>query len=78
MYQTTTLVDAIILVCKGHCLSRVRPNGGGLLVFEFDGFTDVQASSILNSADASLCRAFHRTLREVRRQMDAITAGGGR
>ena len=78
MFETLSLVDAIILAVKGQRLSRIRPNGGGLLVFQFDELTEQQASTILNSADASLCRSFHRTWRDVRRRMDAITMGNGR
>jgi hypothetical protein len=73
VFETLALVDCIILTCKGHRLSRVRPNGGGLLAFEFDGLTEQQASAILNSTDASLCRSFHRSWRDVRRRMDAVT-----
>ncbi len=78
MYETLALVDAIILASKGHRLSRIRSNGGGLLVFGFDGLTEQQASAVLSSSDATLCRSFHRVWRDVRRRMDVVTAQGAR
>lgn len=78
MYETLSLSDAVILTCKGSKLSRVRPNGSGLLAFEFDDVTEQQASHILNSADAAVCRAFHRAWRAIRREMDAVQVHGGR
>lgn len=76
MFETLALVDATILVSKGHELSRIRPNGGRLLVFEFDALTDDQASAVLSSSDATLLRTFHRVLRDVRKRMDAVSGRG--
>jgi hypothetical protein len=84
MYETLALVDAVILAAKANRLSRIRPNGGDLLCFEFDDLDDQRASAILNSPDATFARTFHHVLRDVRRQMDSMKAprgngpGGGR
>ncbi len=78
MYTTMSLADAVILVCKGSTFPHVRPNGGSLLAFEFDSLSEQDASQVLNSADAALCRAFHHAWRLIRREMDAVTAGGRR
>ncbi len=75
-YETLALVDAVVLAAKGKRLSRIRPNGGELLCFEFDGLDEQQASALLNSADATFARTFHHVLRDIRRQMDAITKRG--
>jgi hypothetical protein len=78
VFQTLGLVDTVILCANSHQLSRIRPNGSGLLVFEFADLTETQASEILNSPEASLCREFHRVWRQVRWQMDAVQFQGGR
>jgi hypothetical protein len=72
MYQTTDLIDATILLARGYRLAQSRANGSALVAFDFE-IEEAQATAILTSADASICRAYHRALREVRRQMDAVT-----
>jgi hypothetical protein len=76
-YETLALVDAVVLAAKGKRLSRIRPNGGDLLCFEFDDLDEQHASALLNSADATFARTFHHVLRDVRRQMDAVKLQGG-
>jgi hypothetical protein len=78
MYETLSLPDAVILCSKGAHLSSLRPSGGSLLVFQFDRLTEQDAGSILSSADAVLCRSFHRTWRDIRRRMDSIPVGDRR
>lgn len=76
MYETASLPDATFLRIKGCQLSRIIPNGGSFLLFEFADLDEQGALSLLNSRDAELVRGFHRALRDLRRQMDAITAKG--
>lgn len=76
MFETLDLVDAVLLIVKGHRLSRIRPHNGSLLAFEFDSLSEQQASHLLHSSDATVCRSFHRVLRDVRRQMDVVKLQG--
>jgi len=48
MFETLSLPDASILLAKSHRLSSIRPNGGGLMVFEFENLSEQQASAILS------------------------------
>ena len=77
MFATLDLVDTIVLVSKGRRLSGIHPHSGNVLAFQFEDLTEQQASSLLNSTDAAMCRAFHRAWRGVRRQMDAVKLQGG-
>lgn len=76
VFETLDLVDAVLLIVKGHRLSTIRPHNGSLLTFEFDTLSEQEASHILHSSDATLCRHFHRVLRDVRRQMDVVKLQG--
>ncbi|MEI8190270.1 MAG: hypothetical protein WCI75_11195 [candidate division NC10 bacterium] len=71
--DTSSLCDATVLLAKGQRLTAIRSNGGGLLVFEFDTLTEQQASTILDSREADLCRTFYRAWRDLRKRMDAVT-----
>ena len=77
MFETLDLVDAVLLFSKGHRITRIQANSSRLLVFEFD-LSAQQASHLLNSPEASVCRDFHRAWRQVRRQMDAVQLQGRR
>lgn len=76
MYQTSSLVDACVLALKGHPY-RIK-SGTDALSFCFDQTSEADAAQVLASADASVCRAFHLTLRAVRRRMDLVSGRGGR
>lgn len=76
MYQTTSLIDAAVLALKGQSY-RIK-NGTDALVFCFDEIGEAEASQILTSADASVCRGFHLTVRALRRRMDALTGRASR
>ena len=73
MYATTFLPDAVFLLAK-HCpLAGIDANGSGYATFTF-AISESDAAVLLQSAEAELCRTYHRVWRETRRRLDRAQA----
>jgi hypothetical protein len=73
MFTTLDLVDACVVSLKSRQFPTISRHSGTLLCFDFLDLTEQTAESYLRSADAELCRKFHATLRNLRREMDSLT-----
>ena len=73
MYATTFLPDAVFLLAKQCPLAGIHANGAGYSTFTFD-IPESDAAVLLQSAEAELCRTYHRVWRETRRALDRAQA----
>ncbi len=70
-YETVSLPDAVIIAARFRTLPDLRAEAPDLYTFSFATVDPAEAARILSTAEAAVCRRFHRTWREVRRKMQA-------
>ena len=73
MYATTFLPDAVFLLAKQCPLAGIHANGAGYSTFLFD-VPESDAAALLQSAEAELCRVYHKTWRDTRRRLEGAQA----